>query len=506
MNGACIRHNELPGSSRLFVDLVSNFPRVAPFYAHDPSDPESLPRAIAEIDYPDQRRAAVAQALAVLNAGNPSLELFAQPGTVAVLTGQQVGLYGGPVYTLYKALSAIKTARELTAKGTPAVPIFWLATEDHDVEEIRSAAFWDRDITADAKSDGRPAGNHLLAGLPDDLPLSDEIAALAHRHYVNGRSFGQSFLGMLQELLAPLGLLFADPLEPTLRAAGAPFLSQAAEKAVELGEAVLERNRALIQAGYHAQVHFERDHTSFFFLLENGQREHLIFHSKTYDAAAMAAKGVALSPNALLRPVWQDWLFPTAALIGGPGELAYFAQSEVLYRILLGRMPVVVPRAFFTIVDSKTAKIVEKFRVRYADMLQSEEHVRETLAKRLVPPDLTESLHNAENSINRAFSTLGAKLENFDPTLSRALDASLRKVRYQFAKNHTKVVREMLRKSEQTQRQAAHISHRLAPHGHLQERHYSLLALLSDSGPDFIPTILENIHTNCFDHQVLLLG
>ena len=506
MNGACIRHTELPGASRLFLDFLYDFPRVSSFYPHDPSDPASLHRSIAAIEYPAARRAAVAEALRSINGDSPSLELFSQPGTVAILTGQQVGLYGGPAYTLYKALSAIQLAQELNKGGKPAVAIFWLATEDHDVEEIRSAAFWDADITATASSDGRPAGLHTLAGLPDDLPLNAEIAALAKRHYQNGKTFGESFLSLLQELLSPLGLLFADPLNPQLRDAGAPFLAEAARRAPELATAMLARNSELSAAGYHPQVHFERNNTSFFFVLENGKRRQIKFDENTYQPDAMAAHGAALSPNALLRPVWQDWLFPTAALIGGPGELAYFAQSAVLYQAMLDRMPLVLPRAFFTIVDPKSAKTVERFRVRYADMLHGEEHVRETLAKRLVPPDLTEAIQTAERDINKIFATLETMLDQFDPTLSKALESSRKKIRYQFSKSQSKIISEMLRKNEQATRQAAHISHRLAPHGHLQERHYSLLALLSDYGLDFIPTILENIHHGCHDHHVLLVG
>ena len=506
MTGTCIRHSDLPGSSRLFVDLLYDFPRVEKFYAYDPSNPNSLAASINDIEYPAARRAAVVQALAITNGNHPALDILAQHNTVAVLTGQQVGLYGGPVYTLYKALSAIRLAKELTDSGQPAVPIFWLATEDHDVEEIRSASFWQEDIEALAASDGRPAGLHHLAGLPDLLPLTEEIAALAKRHYQNGKTFGESFLGLVKELLAPLGLLFADPLEPNLRQIGAEFLSAAARQAPELSQALVARNKELIEANYHPQVHFEADETSLFFLLENDHRQQLKFHAKTYDREAMAALGVKLSPNALLRPVWQDWLFPTAALIGGPGELAYFAQSEVLYKLLLGRMPVVIPRAFFTIVDPKSAKTIDHFRVRYSDMLHDEAHVAKSLARRLVPPDITEALNNSERAVQNALSSLSTKLETFDPTLARALEASQRKIHYQFTKNHSKLVHEMLRKNEQAQRQAAHISHRLAPHGHLQERHYSLLAMLSDYGLDFIPTILENIHYGCHAHHVLLLG
>lgn len=506
MTGVCIRQNELPGSSRLFVDFLYHFDRVKSFYAHDPSHPDSLTNAAAQMDYPAERRARVVDALRPMNPDQPALDRLAQPNTVAVLTGQQVGLYGGPAYTLYKALSAISLARQLTAAGQSAVAIFWLATEDHDVEEIRFAEFWSGRITADAASDGRPAGLHTLAGLPDDLPLAPEVAAIARRHYQNGRTFGEAFLGLIRELLAPVGLIFADPLDKNLRAVGAEFLSNAALAAPALGDAIVARNHELLAAGYHPQVHFEANETSLFFLLKDGKRQQLKFNAKTYDPAAMAAHGANLSPNALLRPVWQDWLFPTAALVGGPGEIAYFAQSEVLYRALLGRMPCVMPRAFFTILDEKSAKTIERYRVRLADMLQDEAHVATTLAKRLVPPDITEALQQAQRTVESTMNQLSARIQSFDPTLAAALENSQRKIRYQFQKNHTKIVSEMLRKNEQAQRQAAHISHRLAPHGHLQERHYSLLAMLSDYGLDFIPTILENIHHGCHDHHVLLLG
>lgn len=512
-HGVCIRHTELPGASRLFLDFLYNFPRVAQFFHHDPSSPDSLAAARQAIQYPESRRARVAAALAALNAPSSNLELFARAGTAAVLTGQQVGLYGGPAYTLYKALSAIVLARQLTAQGQPTVPIFWLATEDHDVEEIRAAHLWEQDIAASAASDGRPAGLHALAGLPEAAPFGPAVRALAERHYRNGKSFGEAFLGLLQELLAPLGLLFVDPLHPALREVGAEFLSQAVLASPDLVAPLAERSQALEQGGYHAQVFYEAKQTSLFFLLEGDRRRQLKFDGKRYSDGQrswspeeLAALGAQLSPNALLRPVWQDWLFPTVALYGGPGELAYFAQSEVLYRELLGRMPVAMPRSFFTIVDPKSESILNRFRLRYQDVLADEEQVQAVISQRLIPPPLLSTLEEAEQRVQRAFRDLDAQLAQFDPTLVDASARSQAKIRYQFQKNKAKVVREVFRKNEQAQRQAAHLSHRLAPHGHLQERHYCLLSMLDDFGADFIPTILDNIHTDCHDHHVLVLG
>src|ERR1035437_7669157 len=136
MEPACIRHTDLPGASRLFVDFSYHFDRVARFYRHDPHNFDSFEASAREIDYPDSRRAAVVRALTAQNGSCATLDRLARPGTVAVVTGQQVGLFSGPAYTIYKALTAMRLADSLNQRGIAAVPIFWVATEDHDFAEI----------------------------------------------------------------------------------------------------------------------------------------------------------------------------------------------------------------------------------------------------------------------------------------------------------------------------------------------------------------------------------
>src|SRR5580700_6670679 len=132
MEPACIRHTDLPGTSKLFADFSYHFDRAARFYRHNPHDPASLGAAAREVSYPEPRRAALTAALKAQNGDSEALRRFRQPGTLAVLTGQQVGLFCGPAYTIYKALTAARLARDLSAQGVSAVPIFWLASEDHD--------------------------------------------------------------------------------------------------------------------------------------------------------------------------------------------------------------------------------------------------------------------------------------------------------------------------------------------------------------------------------------
>src|SRR6266849_1845073 len=193
MQPACIRQNELPGTSRLFADFTYHFDRVAQFYRHDPGDPASLTRAAAEIDYPDSRRAALVEALAAQNGPSESLARLAQPGTMAVVTGQQVGLFSGPAYTIYKALTAARVAREATAAGLPAVPVFWLATEDHDFAEVNHAWMFSAtgehglvhiDAPPETAGRQRPVGRIAIAPPLDELrrllqgfPYADDVLA-----------------------------------------------------------------------------------------------------------------------------------------------------------------------------------------------------------------------------------------------------------------------------------------------------------------------------------------
>src|SRR5262249_26360814 len=166
------------------------------------------------------------------------------------------------------------------------------------------------------------------------------------------------FRHLLKGILAKFGLLYLDPLEPAIRRIGAPFLADALRAAPELKRRLLARNQELADAGYHAQVLIEPK-SSLFFLLENGKRVPL--KRADGDFAALASEAEHISPNALLRPVMQDYLLPTVAYIGGPAELAYLAQSQVVYDTLLHRMPVVTPRSGFTLLDARANKLLTRY-------------------------------------------------------------------------------------------------------------------------------------------------
>ncbi|MFN7650780.1 MAG: bacillithiol biosynthesis BshC [Acidobacteriota bacterium] len=507
MTTTCIRHTELPGASRLFADLVYHFDRVAPFYSHAPYDPASFAAAARQIDYPAARRADIVAALAEQNPGNPSLAVLARPDAVAVVTGQQVGLFAGPCYSIFKALSAIRLAENLTAQGIPAVPVFWLATEDHDLVEINQAWVFNavHEVvglkTAAANPLSGPVGPIPVVDAPLDalaaalagLPYADEVMAMVRECYAPGATFGGAFRALAQRLLARWPILFLDPLAPAIRSIGSSLLLMAVAQAPELNAALLERNAELAAAGYHSQVHVEAG-SSLLFSLEGGKRT---------PWTGEPVRTADLSPNALLRPVLQDYLLPTVAYFGGPAELAYFAQSQVLYQRLLGRMPVMLHRAGFTLLDDRTAKILSRYGLTVTDALIHETGLRERLAAKLIPPGVTEKVAGLRTNLSQQVETLFAEVRALDPTLEKVLARGRDKMLHQLAKMERKTAGQALRRDEQAQRQAQYLHHSLYPHRHLQERFYSILPFLAQHGPDLIERIYEHVEVGCPDHQVL---
>ena len=514
---ACIRHTEFPGTSQLFGDLSYHFDRVAKFYPHDPHDPQSFQRAAAQIDYPAERRAAMVAALRAQNGDSHSLQQLAQPGTVAVVTGQQVGLFTGPAYTIYKAMTAAHVARQLTDQGLPAVAVFWLATEDHDFAEVNHAWVFGGtgEPTAVRVSENTvakgpktpPVGGIPLTNPPlielkaalAGLPFADEVMSAVADAYPPGATMGQGFRALLKKILGKLDLLYLDPLDPAIRKIGAPLIAQALRAAPELKARLIERNQELTAAGYHAQVHVDAK-TSLFFLLEKGERATLRLKDSEY--AALADRAEQISPNALLRPVWEDFMLPTVAYVGGPGELAYLAQSEVAYQLLLGRMPVAMPRSGFTILDARSTKLLARYRLPLQQAMTPIETLRERIAQTLIPESTQRSLATAQAEITRQVNQLTAALEAFDPTLGKAVQKSGSKMLYQLEKIGHKTARETLRRDQRANAEARYLGDMLYPHRHPQERFYSILPFLAQHGLDLADRLYAAVEPMCPDHRV----
>jgi bacillithiol biosynthesis cysteine-adding enzyme BshC len=533
MSGACIRHTEIPASTSLFLDYIYEFDRASAFYRHQPAL-SAVPAAVAELNFDPARREALVEALAEQNnaggqAAADHLERLRDPKTVVVVTGQQVGLYGGPIFAIYKALTAARLAAHLTAQGISAVPVFWLATEDHDLAEVDHAWTFNgsrEPLRLQASTDGQPnqpvGGVALTSSALEDvrnalapLPFGGEVTAIAAKAYTAPSSFGSSFAALFREMLGGYGLLHLDPMRPALRRLAEPVLRNAIEQSPALIEDLIERGRQLEHAGYHTQVHVAAD-TSLIFLIEDGKRIALRRSGNTYQGggrsystsellARLRERPQDFSPNALLRPVMQDYLLPTAVYVGGPAELAYLAQAETVYSRLLGRMPVVVPRASFSIVDARARKLLGRYGLKLTDCFLGAEALRQRIAARLVPARLHQAFDEGEAQLERTLAAVGAQLDGFDPTLSDALQRSQRKIRYQFQKIRSKSARESLRRDARAREEAAYLSQSLFPKETLQERVYCALPFLAAHGLDLVDRVYEAINPECHDHQVLMV-
>src|SRR5579875_792765 len=259
MEPSCIRQTLLPGTSKLFGDYLYDFGKVRGFYEHNFSDPAELAAAAKSIQFPESRRRAVINALREQNGDSAALEKLARPGTVAVVTGQQVGLFSGPAYTIFKALTAVKLAEHLNEQGISAVPVFWLATEDHDLAEVDHAWVFNQasapvklSVTS-AVANGGPVGEVAPVEVPlaalraalGELPFAAEAVNKVAHAYQPGVPLGAAFRALLQDVLSGCGLLYLDPLAPAVREIAAGFLVEAAERVPELVSALRRRNERL---------------------------------------------------------------------------------------------------------------------------------------------------------------------------------------------------------------------------------------------------------------------
>lgn len=535
----CLKHSEIPHTSRLFTDLLYHFDRVQSFYPHMPLEMSSFHTAAKAVNYPaairdgvcavleEQARAAEGGDVVLAN-----IERLRQ-GAYALVTGQQVGLFGGPVFSLYKALTAIQRADALTAQGLDTVPVFWLATEDHDLEEVNHAFLLDRDNQIQTlREDAAPPVAHAPVGevafsaeidrlvertvaLLPDAEGSVETAELLRHAYRSGETFGSSFARMMGRLFGRFGVILIDPMDARLRRLASPVFRRALESAGDLYRALDARNRDLNKHGYHSQVHVTES-TSLLFVRVNGQRTPLrrrdsefLLHGERVPLSGLLEEldrePAHFSPNVLLRPVMQDMLLPTIGYVGGPAELAYFAQAGPVYQEILGRMPVVLPRASFTLVDRLTAKLLKRYGLTLCDILNERGSLRERMAVRYLPPGLSDTLARSEGQLQQMLGELRKEMGALDATLVDATNLSGRKMAYQLGRLKEKAARVTLQRTQQVERDSNLLQNLLHPRRNLQERVFSGVSFLARFGPELLDSLYQRIRVESADHQVAFL-
>jgi bacillithiol synthase len=531
----CIRAVDVPHTSRLYSSYLQDFPSVSRFYAHPPTF-ESVRQVAAGVRPDLAARRAVAEILRPQNLAlgsdasvDAALDRFAS-GAVAIVTGQQVGLFSGPSFTIYKALTALRLAQELNSAGTPAVAIFWLATEDHDLAEINHC-FWpsregaERIDVPSLEHEGSRAGEVPLgdavvaaverATLNLQGPATDQIRAALAASYTSSETYGAAFGKLLARLFAGKGLILLDPISQELHRLAEPLYRAALERHAELGQELLSRSKDLERAGYDVQVKVTDGSTPLFLNLEGkrlpvrARNGDFVVGRRSFSFSELidllASSPIDFSANVLLRPVIQDGLLSTTAYIAGPSEIAYFAQASVIYDRLLGRMPVVLPRASFTVVDAHAVRLLRKYELEFSDVLQGSAKLRARMEGRLLPKALTRRFDTGEKSLRKMLSELREQVTRLDPTLGGAMDTAESKMLFQFSKLKEKAGHAIALRSSILDAHERELITRLYPDGELQERRYCFLPTLAAQGLDLLDELAQRIKLGGAQHQVLYL-
>lgn len=474
---------------------------------------EAVRSVARKLKLPRERQAEVASALREQNtsfgAGEATFQNLAslENGAVAVVSGQQVGLFSGPAYAIYKALTAIQVADELKRAGIRAVPIFWMATEDHDLEEVRHSTWFDggelrRFELPLARETGMPVGRIALGPQVAEMAReagallaargSEVLAQYLEKSYVPAETYGSAFGKLFARLFAEQGLILLDPLDARLHRVAAPLYRKAMEERDALNEKLLQRAKKLDRAGYEAQVRVTARSTLLFRMcgaarqavgVSNGK---FTSGDKTWTREelfrAVETEPECFSPNALLRPVVQDYLLPTAAYIAGPAEISYFAQAEVIYRHLLGRMPVILPRAGFTVLDAKAGKLLRRYALKVEDAWAGSQELRRNMETASVPKSLAKNLDKGAAHTERMLAELKKQIVRLDPTLGGAVETARKKIVYQMEKLRRKAGKAQDQKTGLIAGHEKFLESLLYPHKGLQSRELCLLPFLAEWG------------------------
>ena len=541
MKAHCLPFSQIPHTTRLFLDFLAYAPPVQAFYSRPPHFHEWAKHEAARISLDPSRRERVS---AILDRQNQSWNASAKTlanvdrlrkGAATVVTGQQVGLFGGPMFCIYKALTAVKLANEATAAGVDAVPVFWLATYDHDLAEVNHVSL--------PGTDGIPqvltASSHDVPGAPvSAVRFGDEITPLVEQAaellgdsdvthllrecYRPGETLGSAFARFHAGIFSEWGVIVLDPSDPEFGSVAEPMYRAAIERSGELSASLLERGKALEAAGYHQQVKVSESSVLLFttrhgvrtpisrrmngetaeFILDGDSPEKL---SQEELIAEIASTPEHFSPNVLLRPAVEDFLLPTLAYTGGAAEAAYFAQVGVVYESLLGRVTPILPRFSATMIEPKTQRLIEKHQIAITDVFNGPEALCRQIAAKNLPRDLQAAFESAKVSFDSNFSAVKDKLEKLDRTLVDAAETARAKMQHQLEKLYSQAARAEAQKQELVSRHTETLSQSLYPDKGLQERTIGGSYFLARYGLDLLHQLYEAINSNCPDHQLLEL-
>lgn len=537
-----ISFDQLSSFSKLFVHYCTDFNAVASFYSGDFRQAKAR-RAAAEraAAYPRDRDH-LADVLLDQNerwecteATRAHIEMLRDPEAVAVVTGQQVGLFGGPLYTIYKTMTALRLAEEMVEEtGRPVVPIFWVEGEDHDLEEINHARLLHRNELVAVRYEGHtlPDGGNL--GAVGRLPLTEQINAVitqidevlppsdfkpavmerVRAAYQPGRTLEDAFVHFVQALFPETGLVFLNPDDARLKRLVQPLFQREIEDYATPYQRIETVSNTLTER-FHAQV--KARPTNLFWLEDDGRYPidaddgtfTLRGTDRTFSEEELLARldetPERFSPNVILRPLMQDMLVPTMAYVAGPSEIAYFAQYKGVYEWAGIPMPIIYPRASVSLVESKVQKVLDKFDLSLPEVEGDLEKLFQHVVVDTMAVDVEAVFKEATRYVHEAINELRPAVEQVDRTLVKSAEATRAALQNEMNELKSRVVRAEKRNQDEMRMQLDKAHTNLFPDNAMQERVVSVLYFINKYSPDLLTELRDALHLDTTAHQVVEL-
>lgn len=530
--------NRFPWIRPLVREYARDFSRVASLFAGNPADPAAWEQTITRVTRAPRDRKAVSAALTAQlkrrRAHENALDgaaALAKPASVAIVTGQQAGIFGGPLYTIFKAVTAIQLARRVRATtGVEAVPVFWVDDEDHDWQEIRSARILDKDSNiVDVVAPDVPNAGHFPVGslefdsgisaavdrLTEQLApteFSADVLTALRRHYRPGAHVGTAFAGWLDDLLARHGLVVFESDDASLKPVAADLFAREIETRAT-SKLARASGESMQRLGHAPQVDPADDAVALFYLDGAGRRgmrvrgTDLSTGDSTRSVAEFKADALAhpgrFSPNVLLRPLIQDRLFPTVCYVAGPAELAYQAQLGGVYREFGVEAPLLYSRASATLLDGAAMRFLERSGLALESLQGQDESVLNQWLATQLPAELERAITDADELVRDRVDALKSSVSSIDPTLAGAVDTTRDKMRETLKTLHGKIIQAAKRKDDTLRRQFVRTRALAFPDGVPQERSLNVAFFANRYGLGFADQLIDALPLETDKHYVL---
>ena len=538
---AAIDLRRFPWIRPLVSEYTHQFPSVAALFAGNPADPQSWRATIDRVQRAKRSGADLARLVDAQLArrsappeARQAARQLADAATVAVVTGQQAGVFGGPLYTLLKAVTAVQLARRVRSEfGAPAVAVFWVDAEDHDWEEVRTAKVLDAEVALRQVSlepvDG--AGHQPIASLEFDASVDSTVDALERslapteftrdlvrslrRHYRPGARMSTAFASWLDELLGRHGLIVLEAADPGLKPLAADVFARELDNPCQTAKLARDAGDLMRTLGHAPQVEPVEDGVALFYLDGHGRRSirrrggDFLIGDTTRPAPELKAEvqhhPERFSPNVLLRPIVQDRLFPTVCYVCGPSELAYQAQLGGVYREFGVEVPLLYPRVNATLLDSGAIRFLDRYGVALEALHAQDESVLNRLLESQLPPGIEAGLVEAEREISQRAASLKDAVLPLDPTLAGAVETTIERIRETLHTLHTKIIQATKRKDETLRRQFTRTRALAFPGGNPQERALNIAFFVNRYGPGLSDRLIDLLPLETDKHYVLRL-